>query len=89
MAFTLRQSAVGANGLPLPPCTHCGDCCRAELCHVAEEMGIGGPPCAMLTEENLCELAIQAGRLGLYCGELAIGLGCTNEEKVGLIQVQH
>ena len=85
----MKLTATDSRGRPLPPCTRCGDCCRAGLCHVAIEVGFAGPPCSMLRSDNRCQLWMTAWGLHFTEAreELAIGLGCTNEDKVGIIRV--
>jgi hypothetical protein len=66
------------------PCTHCGECCRAELCVPAEKIGLTGPPCQAIvvrkgkTYCRLIETAIEMGGFPTLFS-LGVGVGCTNE----------
>lgn len=68
-------------------CTHCGDCCRAELCHMGENVHkTKTPPCPSLIKKGdlyLCELIpmIEEEYKYIMYFKMGIGWGCTNDFK--------
>lgn len=58
------------------PCNHCGECCSAELCVIAETL-YEAAPCPALTGEGKCELVEIERASGLDSMiEKALGIGC-------------
>lgn len=70
------------------PCTRCGDCCKAEVCHMGENVyGTTRPPCPGLEKRgnrHACVLIEMTPEhlFPFLSMTMGIGWGCTNGHRL-------